>query len=93
MSEPAWTPGPWTLSAQDLWGGRYWSVLLAGDLDPIDLHEDENGEVNARLIAAAPTMAKYIETRAIGGDSDAIAIWEQINGDAKGNQAMERGDG
>jgi hypothetical protein len=37
---------------------------------------------DARLIAAAPTMAAYIEKRAAEGDVEAKSIMEAIHGDA-----------
>lgn len=51
------TPGPWELYNEDLRGGQYWVVAIPGpDFETIDLHADENGEANARLIAAAPDL-------------------------------------
>ena len=55
MSETPWTPGPWDVYPLDLRGGRYWSVK-PGIHEAIDIHEDDNGEANARLIAAAPEL-------------------------------------
>lgn len=56
MSKPEFTPGPWGCWASDLRGGRYWTVDRPGAEDPIDIHEADNGEADARLIAAAPDM-------------------------------------
>jgi hypothetical protein len=56
MSETKWSPGPWKLYSEDLRGGKYWSVVTAHDFESIDIHEDENGEANARLISAAPEL-------------------------------------
>lgn len=56
MTEPKWTPGPWQLRSEDLRGGRYWCVILPGCEESTDLHEDDNGEANSRLIAAAPEL-------------------------------------
>lgn len=78
MSEPAWTPGPWALREENLRGGKYWVVSRPGADETIDLHEGDNGEANARLIAAAPTMAEYIRKRAEAGDAEAAAIWEAL---------------
>lgn len=51
------TPGPWELYNEDLRGGSYWVVAIPGpDFETIDLHVEENGEANARLISAAPEM-------------------------------------
>ena len=50
------TPGPWTVSNSDLRGGRYWTVNVPGYGEPIDIHEDDNGQADAQLIAAAPDL-------------------------------------
>ncbi|MBP8283830.1 MAG: hypothetical protein KAX46_07945 [Chromatiaceae bacterium] len=50
------TPGPWKTYVSELRGGRYWTVEIPGVDDIIDIHETENGEANARLIAAAPEL-------------------------------------
>lgn len=48
------TPGPWTVHAEDLRGGRYWCVTdPAGALQELDLHETRNGENDARFIVLA----------------------------------------
>lgn len=57
----AFTPGPWSLFASHLRGGRYYTVVIPGCEDPIDLHADENGEANARLIAAAPELYEALK--------------------------------
>ena len=56
------TPGPWTWRSEDLRGGRYYTVNRHGadDPEPIDLHEDDNGETDARLIATAGTAAHEV---------------------------------
>lgn len=52
------TPGPWKLYSEDLRGGKYWCVSFPPSThdSEIDLHETDNGEANARLIAAAPDL-------------------------------------
>lgn len=52
----AHTPGPWKVGSEQLRGGLYWYVAIPGAEETIDLHESENGEANARLIAAAPDL-------------------------------------
>ena len=56
------TQGPWTVTVNDLRGGRYWTVRTSSpDHEPIDLHDDENGEANARAISAVPEMMAALE--------------------------------
>jgi hypothetical protein len=59
------TPGPWIYIGEELRGGKYWSVIHRrgeGDSPYIvdGIHEDDNGEANARLIAAAPDLAEAL---------------------------------
>lgn len=46
------TAGEWTLHVEDLRGGRYFSVRIPG-FEPIDIHEDDDGEATAAFIALA----------------------------------------
>jgi hypothetical protein len=56
------TPGPWTVEGPvALRGGDYWSVILPGLEEPIDLYAADNGEANARLIAAAPDLLEALQ--------------------------------
>lgn len=55
MTDAKHTPGEWTMHPEDLRGGKYWVVTIP-DCETIDLHDDDNGEANACLIAAAPEM-------------------------------------
>ncbi|MBB5709298.1 hypothetical protein [Sphingomonas xinjiangensis] len=82
------TPGPWVLnpfSAQvdcdkpSKLGGL---LPIAQMLWPTDERSEEETEANAQLIAAAPTMAAFIQKRADEGDLDAIQIMEAIHGNA-----------
>ena len=53
MSAAKHTPGPWTVESNDtryIVGGGYWIAQMHGG----------NSEANARLIAAAPDMAKAL---------------------------------
>lgn len=59
MSESKHTPGPWRLHAEHLRGGLYHSVSRPGVDDTIDIHETDNGEADARLIAAAPDLLAF----------------------------------
>jgi len=60
MSDTPWTKGPWDVYPLDLGGGRHWFVKV-GPHEVIDIHEDDNGEANTRLIAAAPELAEALE--------------------------------
>lgn len=51
------TSGPWALQDLDLRGGKYWCVRAPGLEESLaEVHEDDNGKANARLIAAAPDL-------------------------------------
>jgi hypothetical protein len=73
------TPGPWALGFEGLRGGKYWCVSRSQkeDCESIDIHEDDNGEADCRLIAQAPALlaalrecADKLEKAAIAGGSD-----------------------
>lgn len=74
----AWTPGPWEVSyAHDGTGYPRFAIHgMAGEAK----RDKHVLEANAHLIASAPIMAEYIKRKADAGDSEALAIWEQING-------------
>jgi len=55
------TPGPWILGNERLRGGLYWVVMRGENLETIDLHDDENGENDARAIAALPELTEAVE--------------------------------
>ena len=89
MSEPGWTKGPWERRKAmnfDVWASRGGLIatvfpdchytIYSGYVDAAAVTE---AEANARLIAAAPTMAEYVWKRAEAGDAEAVAIWEKIN--------------
>ena len=85
MSKPSFTPGPWTIPRPSMGfsqitgpNGELIFGLAAGSID--EKQPDDICKANANLIAAAPTMANYIVSRAMGGDSEAAAIWRKING-------------
>ena len=46
----------WHVYSEDLRGGRYWCVAVPGAEETIDIHEDDNGEAVAKLIARAPEL-------------------------------------
>ena len=50
------TSGPWQRQSDALRGGTYWTVIRPGSDDPIDIHEDDNGEADSALISAGPDM-------------------------------------
>lgn len=95
MSETKWTPGPWRYELDggpdndmrnavlaeinDLWvAACYRSGTLPRDERSADAERE--AEANARLIAAAPTMADYIKRQAANGCVEAAQLLEQING-------------
>jgi hypothetical protein len=79
------TPAPWVVGPVDDTvvthlgrdGVRYEIAAIDGDYNSPD--EWPTMEANARLIAAAPTMADYIERKAEAGCKEAASILEQIN--------------
>jgi hypothetical protein len=91
MSETPWTPGPWfasdwslddgpnatTIESRKHTGSTWWP----GGVEKIRIADTADGInplADARLIAAAPTMAEYIIGRARYGDGAAIAIVEAL---------------
>lgn len=73
---------------KDANGNIFWGYSVTGSGDHGEhilptlaaVHNFPNNMLaNARLIAAAPTMAEYIGKRASDGDVEASKIWEAIN--------------
>jgi hypothetical protein len=58
MSEPRWTPGPWTAHAFLVMAGYDRITHTGGNLPPPRAHESQ---ANARLIAAAPELYEALE--------------------------------
>lgn len=66
MSEPKHTPGPWEVFESDdspysreiMWNGSYVATAYGFS------QGDEDGEANARLIAAAPCLLARLESMA-----------------------------
>ena len=54
------TQGPWTISGSSIWNAETHRAIYASGCKPIN-ERDEEGQANARLIAAAPTMASRIQ--------------------------------
>ena len=93
MSAPQFTPGPWRLDCSN--GERLvLSPLEAtdemGETYPVPVCDlmrggfvvDDLGyslDANARLIAASPTMAEYIQRKAAEGDEEAARIMELVH--------------
>ncbi len=85
----AFTPGPWFIEGADLDPQRPWIAAPhqedGGDI-VCDAPDDDceaslrRWPANARLIAAAPTMAAYIGRRANEGDADAVEILKAAYG-------------
>ncbi len=85
------TPGPWTNREHStfVWS-KDGNVCACGDpraLATVGYTKCDIGTpalseavANARLIAATPTMATYIEQRAQAGDKEAQTIMEAIRG-------------
>lgn len=86
MGNP-WTPGPYYIAVTGDGTSDFNCDILApdGDCDPWHIAQTyffpEPGieQANARLIAASPTMAEYIQKKAVDGCPEAAAIWETIN--------------
>ena len=58
------TPGPWRVVEEDLRGGRHYSIAANAMPDGYvmdGIHEDDNGEANATLMAAAPDLLAALE--------------------------------
>jgi len=79
------TPGPWVLECGER-GHRFSRVYSAYNGHPIhykyassDGASADQDVRNARLIAAAPTMADYLRELAAAGDERAATIMEAIN--------------
>lgn len=84
MADGGWTKGPWSLTPDDT---RFlvtapddgdpeapWTVaVVCGYCGPND------SPANARLIAACPEMASYIQQKADEGDAEAARIMEVIH--------------
>ncbi len=58
QSFKGFTPGKWNCVAENLRGGKHWSVYSETDSICMSdgIHEADNGEANAALIAAAPDL-------------------------------------
>lgn len=89
--ETKFTPGPWEALPQNGAGPMIVHRFETGNqMQPTGLrliahmlargNSLQQDQANARLIAAAPTMADYIRIRAADGDAEAMKIWESING-------------
>lgn len=75
MSQAKHTPGPWvwTPESESIHGYSPEGEAL------VVVYELNTNEADARLIAAAPTMYSYIETKALNGDDEAKQILETIH--------------
>lgn len=74
------TPAPWTMRevhGLGFSGQVGWAIDFNEDQEQVVDYVYE--EADARLIAAAPTMYAYIESRAEQGDDEAIRILGGIN--------------
>jgi hypothetical protein len=80
------TPGPWFISKK---GGPFCvdapcepdnDFRIAKTYASPFAPNQKQSAANARLIATAPTMHDYIESRAKAGDAEAIAIIKAITG-------------
>ena len=81
----AHTPGPWIANGLFVHApGQYGSgghgyCIASCNVEPAAESEAVDA-ANARLIAAAPTMAAYIALQAEMGDAEAVKIMEAIRG-------------
>lgn len=79
------TPGPWARVVNKfgesvlVQPATDRTLFLLDDGETTDWNADET-EANARLIAAAPTMAAYIQRKADEGDAEALEIMEAVHG-------------
>lgn len=76
------TPGPWRIGAGPTTGKPCIEAAdgtwICGQIINQSNMESE-GAANARLIAASPTMANYIQRKADEGDEEAQRIMEAIH--------------
>ena len=49
------TPGPWVISGSSIWNTETHRAIYASGIKPVN-ERDEEGQANARLIAAAPEL-------------------------------------
>lgn len=54
------TPGPWEISGSSIWNPETHRAIYASGGKPIH-KRDEEGQANARLIAAAPELLEALE--------------------------------
>src|SRR5262249_10847770 len=53
--------GDWTIVNQHLRGGAYWTIVIPGLQEAIDIHtEDPNSETIAKLIVSIPSLVQTI---------------------------------
>lgn len=90
MTEQKWTSGPWKVQSVETEGDLIGSVFIVGDNlgglvgaahawpTEIDSGDFSRVEANARILAAAPSMAEYIKTHADKGDEDAKVLYARI---------------
>ena len=70
------TPGPWEVQKPNSSDKRRVIAPMQSGFHVCGFVRSAN---DARLIAAAPCMAVYIQKRADAGDPEAIELWERIN--------------
>ena len=71
------TPGPWRVEQAETGDGTH--LVYAGESLIAETGDDDQ-QANAALIASAPSMAKYIAMRAALGDTEAVALLQEIQG-------------
>lgn len=81
----ATTPGPWFVERGQATARRQVAELVDGRTGLArwcivhDGKRDGDAEADARLIAASPTMADYIRSKAGHGEAEAVRIVETID--------------
>jgi hypothetical protein len=78
-NKPAWTPGPWKLHP---WGsGKGYEIETEAALVASVQREMAGSatEANARLIAASPSLAEYVQRKADEGDEEATRLMETVH--------------
>ena len=86
MSESKHTPGPWQTDRNNVHAGQIATIHHCLNNDWVEVWSknwpdgEDAQEANANLIAAAPTMYKYLTLLASRGDNKADEIIKEITG-------------
>ena len=86
------TPGPWGINSYAPVMSHIGITSKDGEVATVSGHGFAGNASNAALIAAAPSMATYIAKRAALGDTEAVAILQEIEGIASLKDSKARSD-